>query len=83
LHAVDLPELITESLADYEELAVKLATNRASLETVKAKLKEKTVTAPLFNTYQYRLHFEEALRIMVQRARNGQSPASFTVERVS
>lgn len=83
LHAVDLPELITESLVDYEELAVKLATNRARLETIKAKLREKTVTAPLFNTYQYRLYFEKALRIMVQRARNGQSPASFNVERVS
>jgi protein O-GlcNAc transferase len=79
LQAVGLPELITESLEGYEELAIRLATNRSCLDSLKEKLKEQMATAPLFDTYQYRRHFEEALRIMVHRERNRQSPENLTV----
>jgi len=67
LHALDMPELVTESAADYERLALELATDPAALAQVKAKLARNRLTSSLFDTERYtrdlealylRLHFE-------------------------
>ncbi len=50
LHALDMPELVTETVADYEKLALDLATDPARLAAVKGKLADKRTTAPLFDT---------------------------------
>jgi predicted O-linked N-acetylglucosamine transferase (SPINDLY family) len=50
LHALDLPELVSPSLAEYEHTALRLAQNRDELAALKAKLAEKRNTAPLFDT---------------------------------
>jgi predicted O-linked N-acetylglucosamine transferase (SPINDLY family) len=49
LHALDLPELVTETAADYEQLALDLATDPVKLAAVKSKLAKKRLTAPLFD----------------------------------
>jgi protein O-GlcNAc transferase len=41
LHAVGLPELVTNSLEDYEALALKLAGDRALLNSIRQKLSQK------------------------------------------
>ena len=79
LHAVGLPELIAESLADYEALALKLATTPAVLAEAKQKLARNLPTAPLFDTDRFRRHIESAYATMVDRHRAGLSPASFDV----
>jgi len=50
LHALHMPELVTETLEDYEKLALDLATNPAKLAAVKNRLAENRLTAPLFDT---------------------------------
>ncbi len=50
LHAVGLPELVTDTEQAYEALAFELATNPARLAAIKAKLAQNRATAPLFDT---------------------------------
>ncbi|MDO9003195.1 MAG: tetratricopeptide repeat protein [Aquabacterium sp.] len=50
LHAIGLPELVADSAAGYEALALKLATNPELLSGVKAKLQANKATYPLFDT---------------------------------
>jgi len=50
LHALDMPELVTETVADYERLALDLATDPARLAAIKRKLDHNRMTAPLFDT---------------------------------
>ena len=62
LHALDMPELVTNRVADYEALALDLATNPAKLAAVKSKLAEKRLTAPLFDTARFTQDIEAVYR---------------------
>ena len=53
LHAVGLRELVTKSLAEYEEQALALARNPERLAAIKAKLVRNRDTAPLFDTARF------------------------------
>lgn len=50
LHALGLPELVTQTEQDYEALAVSLAQTPDKLRTLCTKLQENRLTAPLFDT---------------------------------
>jgi protein O-GlcNAc transferase len=50
LTAIGLPELITNSVSEYENLAVKLAKSPKLLKLYKSKLENNKLTNPLFNT---------------------------------
>jgi len=50
LHALDMPELVTETAAAYEKLALDLATDPARLAAIKRKLADNRMAAPLFDT---------------------------------
>jgi predicted O-linked N-acetylglucosamine transferase (SPINDLY family) len=67
LHALDMPELVTETVADYEKLALDLATNPAKLATVKNKLADKRMTAPLFDTERSTRDIEAVYRQLAGR----------------
>lgn len=60
LKAVDLPELVTENLADYEALALALARNPARLQELKTRLAQNLPTAPLFDAERFRQNIEAA-----------------------
>jgi protein O-GlcNAc transferase len=79
LLAVGLPELVTDSLAKYETLALRLAENPAVLGAIKAKLAQNRATHPLFDTDRFRQHLEAAYVAMWQRCRRRQVPESFAV----
>jgi protein O-GlcNAc transferase len=79
LNAIGLPELIVESLDDYEALALKLARDPDLLAQLRQKLRHGRTTAPLFDTDRYVRHIESAYTTMVERQRRGQPPASFDV----
>ena len=66
LLAVDLPELITTNLHDYEDKAVSLANDRASIEAMKRKLIENRLTCSLFDTPQFVKDFENLLLDIVK-----------------
>ena len=80
LRAIDLPELITDSEAAYEDLALRLAREPSNLAAVKEKLARNRAVKPLFDTDRFRRHMEAAYAEMVERHRRGRSPASFAVE---
>lgn len=79
LQAVGLPELITDSLEDYQAKAIHLATTPAELRSLRAKLAYNRTRAPLFDTPRFTRHLEEAYRLMWDRHVRGLSPAPLWV----
>ena len=60
LNAVGLPELVTDILADYEALALRLAQQPGELASVKQRLANTRTTAPLFDLDRFRRALEAA-----------------------
>src|SRR5215831_4587695 len=79
LNAIGLPELITQTLSDYERLALKLATDAGMLTDIRAKLSRNRATYPLFDTDRFRRHIEAAFTTMHERHRRGEPPADISV----
>jgi len=79
LNAVGLPELVTTSLADYEALALRLATEPALLAAARAKLARNRQTHALFDTDRLRRHIEAAYTRMWEIFERGEPPQSFAV----
>lgn len=61
LTALDLPELITTTLADYEERAVQLATQADLLPGLRQRLVQARDTSPLFDSPGFVRDFEAAI----------------------
>ncbi|MBY0557555.1 MAG: methyltransferase domain-containing protein [Burkholderiaceae bacterium] len=68
LHAVDLPQLITENFADYEEKAVALAHDRTSIAAMKQQLRNNRLSCALFDSPRFVRNLETALRSIVKPA---------------
>jgi len=79
LHAIGLDELVTTQLAEYEALAIKIATTPAWLGTLREKLAAHRSTHALFDTEQFRRHLETALITMHERHQRGEPAANFAV----
>lgn len=79
LRAVGLPELVTESLAEYEALALKVARDPRLLDALRARLADNRSTAPLFDSVRYCHHLEYAYREMYDRWQRGEPRRSFAV----
>lgn len=79
LNACGLTELITESRADYEKLAIKLARHPTKLATIRAKLIANRDKHPLFDTVRYAKNLETAFETIIQLANDKKPPESFTV----
>ena len=79
LTAAGLGELITRSLADYEDLAVALAADPTRMAALREKTGAEGHTSPLFQTAAYTRHLEAAYRTMFDRAQAGQPPETFAV----
>ncbi len=79
LHAVGLPELVTENLEDYESQALALATRPDKLAGIRAQLEQNRMTCPLFDTDRFSRHIESAYQTMWERYQQGKSPKSFAV----
>ena len=80
LSAAGMPELITTSLADYEQLALKLAAEPLQLQSLKEKLRTTKTSMPLFDMQSFTQHLEQAYLHMRQRWQNGEPPASFSIK---
>jgi protein O-GlcNAc transferase len=81
VRAVGLPELVAESLTDYEGLALKLAREPDTLGAIKAKLARNRDSFPLFDTARFTRNIEAALTAMWERHQRGEAPLSFAVDR--
>jgi predicted O-linked N-acetylglucosamine transferase (SPINDLY family) len=82
LRAVGLPELVTHSLEEYEEMAVALAHDADKLAAIRAKLIRNRDTAPLFDTQRFTRDLESAYGVMWRRHMTGLAPESFAAERL-
>ena len=79
LRAVGLPELVTNSLHEYEDMALMLASQPTLLGEIKAKLARNRLSTPLFDTDRFRQHIEAAYLTMWETYQRGDKPASFAV----
>ena len=61
LNAIELPELITNTEKEYEDLALELATNKTLLSSITKKLADNRLSTPLFDTEQYTKDLEDSL----------------------
>ena len=75
LNAIYLPELITTTHANYESLAIELASNPEKLAAIKQKLANNRLSAPLFNTPLFAKHLEAAYISMMKRYWDDLPPA--------
>lgn len=79
LSALNLPELITLSLNQYQARAMQLASNPHILAAIRSKLQANLSTAPLFDGRRYTRNIETAYLRMLELHRSGRVPESFDV----
>jgi predicted O-linked N-acetylglucosamine transferase (SPINDLY family) len=79
LSGLELPELVTASLSDYELTAVDLARSPMQLQALRQRLVQARRTHPFFDTDRYRRHLESAYRTMWERSAAGLEAAAFSV----
>ena len=81
VRAVGLPELVAGSRADYEALALRLATGGAELQALRQRLAANRLVSPLFDSALYTRHLETAFALMWERHQAGQPAAHIVVPR--
>jgi protein O-GlcNAc transferase len=82
LHALGLPELVTNSLAEYEALAVALARDPERLAAIRTTLEHNRHTEPLFDTPRFTRNLETAYTAIWQRQQAGLPPAMIRIDEV-
>jgi protein O-GlcNAc transferase len=83
LHAIDLPELITHSHAEYEALALEFATHPDKLSGIRHKLAQNRTTRPLFDTTRFTKHIENSYRKMWEKNQMGMVPDHIYVDPIT
>jgi len=81
LRSSGLEDLIARTPEDYEAIACRLATEPATLTSVRERLAKARTTAPLFDTATFVRHLEAAYRSMWQAYVAGQPTHPFKVNR--
>jgi len=77
--AAGVPELVTDTLAAYEDTAVSLGQAPAELAALKKRLNAGRDTQPMYNPVLLNRHLEWAYRAMWDRHKKGQAPALIDV----
>ncbi len=80
LTAIGMPELVTRSMIDYEQLAIHLAGDAQAMEALRQKLAANRLTTPLFDTDLFRRNLESAYTAMWQAWENGEPARGFCSE---
>ncbi|RYX90720.1 MAG: tetratricopeptide repeat protein [Comamonadaceae bacterium] len=80
--AAGLADLVTESLAAYEALALELARDRGRLAAIRERLSRDRATHPLFDTRRFSRNLDAAFALMQGRHASGQPPDHFSVAAV-
>jgi predicted O-linked N-acetylglucosamine transferase (SPINDLY family) len=82
LRAIDLPELVTTEEAEFEDLAVELARDGERYRSLRRRLKENQLRAPLFDIRAFTWHLEAAYRAMYERYQAGMGPEHIEIARI-
>ena len=80
LTAVGMPELVTGSLEEYEQMALALARSPQRLTALRRKLEDNRDASALFDLPKLTGNIEAAYARMWQTWLSGQKPAAFSVE---
>jgi predicted O-linked N-acetylglucosamine transferase (SPINDLY family) len=80
LHAAGLPELITETLEQYEALALRLARDPGGLARIKDRLVADRASMRLFEVERFTRGLETAYSMMHERRQRGVQPQAFAVQ---
>ncbi len=80
LRAMNMPELVASSLADYETIAIELASDQHRLAAVRAKLMRNREGGLPFGIGQFTRDLESAYTTMWRRQQDGSQPTTFSVE---
>ena len=80
LHAIGLPELVTMTQAEYEALAVQLATQSERLDQIRQKLVRNRLTTPLFDVERFTRNIETAYTAMLERYQAGLVPEHIVLD---
>jgi predicted O-linked N-acetylglucosamine transferase (SPINDLY family) len=71
LRAIDLPELVAQTLLQYEDLAVEMANDSGRLGDIRQRLADNRTRAPLFNTQLFTTRLEAAYQQIHARKQAG------------
>jgi predicted O-linked N-acetylglucosamine transferase (SPINDLY family) len=82
LHAVELPELVTHRLEEYEKLAVQLALRPPELKTVRHMLNINRLGKPLSNIARFVRNLEHAYSEMWRIFLEGRAATEIKVSEV-
>ena len=80
LTELDLPELITETAADYETTALRLARNPQELAALRDRLWSQRETCTLYKPAIFVCQLEQAYLAISQRAARGDAPEHLEIE---
>ncbi len=80
LTSIGMPELITKTSQEYENLAVSIAQNPEMAVVLKSKLEAQKFTMPLFDTRRTARNVEAAFKTMVEIQASGQPTRAFAVK---
>jgi protein O-GlcNAc transferase len=80
LHAIGLPQLSVGNLADYQNLATRLAVNRQELIALEQHLAAARRTSSLFDSGVYARRLEAAYVEIWERSRRGEPPRPVTID---
>jgi predicted O-linked N-acetylglucosamine transferase (SPINDLY family) len=79
LAAIGLPELVAGSPQEYEDTAVRLASDPEDLRALRRRLDRNRGTAPLFDTPRFTRNLERAFTAMWDNYRRGETPHSIDI----
>lgn len=79
LRAVGLPEMVTESLPQYETLALSLARDQRQLAAIKAKLARNLLSESLFDTARFTRDLEAAFEVIWRRHQADLAPETIAL----
>jgi predicted O-linked N-acetylglucosamine transferase (SPINDLY family) len=80
LNAVGMPELIANTMEEYEELAVQLAADSARMELLRRKLANNRTSTQLFDTPRFARSLESAYVRIYERYHEGLPPDHISCE---
>ncbi|WP_375470562.1 TIGR03032 family protein [uncultured Nostoc sp.] len=83
LTAVGLPDLITNNLEQYEQLAIHLGHSPTALQELKQRLAQNRTTYPLFDTPRFTRNLEQAYFAMWEIYAAGNPPQTIEVSDIS
>ena len=79
LRGIEVPELITKTAQDYQELAIELAHSPDKLKQLKEKVQANRLTTALFDPVANTRHSESAYLEMYRRYQEGLEPEDFDI----